>query len=182
MSTLLLFANMSDFLGEVRLRDGAMEHVMLTHTGEERFGAEVKDWQTRGVPVRREIFGTPEHPKDVVFFQERIQPRDRGFAEALALWCSDHQITSVHLSSPIHASCWTTLLRLPFKADERFVVMNAIIDASADELIAWQGFLREAEQGVLLEKEKADLAVLKLHQKTAESLAKRFAKASKKTA
>jgi hypothetical protein len=179
MSTVLLFSHTSDFLGEVRLSDGTLEHVMLTHTGEERIGAGVNDWRTRGIPVRRELFGMRERPKDIVFFQERIQPRDKGFFDALRLWCADHDVTLVTLSSSIQMHCWTVLQHLPFTADERFVMCGALAHAEADELVAWHGFLTEAESTVHLERQKADAAIVKLQQKAAESLVKRFSRTTR---
>lgn len=175
MSTFLLFANMSDFFGEVRLRDGALDHVMLTGLGEEHIGASVKDWQTRGVPVRREIFGTKDRPSDIVFFQERVQPREKTFSDALRLWCEDHQITVVSVPSHAHADCWNMMLRLPLESTERFAMLSVIAQAHADELIAWRQFLNEAVQAVASEEQKAHASIAKLQQKAAQGLAKRFA-------
>ena len=111
-------------LGEVMLDSGALANVMLTATGETAIGAAVREWQTRGVPVRRELFGTKAHPNDVVFFQERAQPRDRKFGEALAEWAEDRRLIAVWLSAPA-MDCWNKVLRLTFEPPERVAVLMA---------------------------------------------------------
>ncbi len=162
-------------LGEVMLDSGALANVMLTATGETAIGAAVREWQTRGVPVRRELFGTKAHPNDVVFFQERAQPRDRKFGEALAEWAEDRRLIAVRLSAPA-MDCWNKVLRLPFEPPERVAVLMAMSKTDPAQLSPWHDFLDEAIRACEVETSKTEAAIGKLRQKAAEGLVKRFAK------
>lgn len=176
MSTLFLFTHASDFLGEVRLQAGALAHVTLTHRGEDLLGPGMKDWQTRGVPVRREMFGTKDRPHDIVFYQERVQPRDPKFGEALRQWCSERHVAVLAVPNHVHEDCWNLLLRLPLEPSERFMLLSTLVQASADELVSWRTFLQNATRIVTEEEGGADAAIADLQQKAAEGLVKRFAK------
>lgn len=174
--TLILLLDASyALLGEVALDSGALANVMLTDTGEERIGAQVRAWQTRGVPARRELFGTKQHPNDVIFFQERVQPRDRKFGEALLQWAEDQRVMAVRLSSSA-MDCWNKVLRLPFLPQERLAILMALSKTDAAQLSPWHAFLDEAVSACETEMSKAEAAIAKLRQKAAEGLVKRFSK------
>lgn len=173
--TLILLDTAYALLGEVMLDSGALANVMLTDTGEKRIGAAVREWQTRGVPVQRELFGTKRHPNDIVFFQERVQPRDRKFGEALLQWAEDQHLIAVQLSSPA-MDCWNKVLRLPFEPEERLAILRVLSKTDAAQLSPWHAFLDEAIRACEEEISKTEAAVAKLRQKTAEGLVRRFAR------
>ncbi|HWQ99664.1 MAG TPA: hypothetical protein VN397_02340 [Candidatus Methylomirabilis sp.] len=163
------------FLGEVALESGVFVRVILTDRGEEMIGAAVREWQTRGVPVRRELFGTKGNPNDIVFYQERVHPRDRQFGEALAQWCGERRIAAVVLPSGV-TECWNKVLRLPLEPQERLALLIALSKTDPAMISPWQDFLDEAICVCEAQTSDADAAIGKLRKKAAEGLVKRFAR------
>ncbi len=71
----LLFDEKNILLGEAETEKGALRHLSLTPIGEERLGARVRMWHTRGVPVNKEMKTTLADGKtrQLIFFKEYVK-------------------------------------------------------------------------------------------------------------
>lgn len=171
----LLFDKHHAFLGEVATRDSAMVRVLLTAEGERQIGAHLGDWQTRGVPILREVLVTEPQKHSTVYFQERVQVRDREFLHALRRWAEKHGMALVSVS-PEALECWEKITRLPVEPRERFSMIVALRATTNGELDAWKHALQEASKAVEAEEEKMNKAIAALRHRSAKSLAATFAK------
>ena len=155
----LLFNRDRNFLGEVFTAEGALRRLVLNDRGEQELGPSVKVWQTRGVPVRREIAShDPDGTRHLVFYMEYIAMRLPKFREALGMWATDHAVTSIDLPDD-HVSYWETLLRLPLEPAEQFAFLLALRQTPTDLLFEWKTPLEEAALQVQQELEHTDKAV-----------------------
>lgn len=148
-ATHLLFAATGIFLGDVRTQAGTLGHVALTADGEQAIGGRFRSWHEQGITVG----------------DKQVLPSDTGFEVAFKAWCAVEQLTIVPLPSPAHDACWNLLVHLPLPAADRLGVAQAIANASADTLIAWQQYLHEAATLVVAHSKKAEAAIRKLQQK-----------------
>jgi hypothetical protein len=161
MTTLcLLFDSSYEYLGDLFVSGGKFSSAALTKHGEDRIGDDLGSWQEEGIPVRVEVFGSKDHPKDITFGTERIKPSDERFGVALRQWADDHHFLVLSMKSDA-ISCWEMLLRLPFKGAERFAFALAISKATRPQLERWRDDLQKAlevhEEGerMILERVKA---------------------------
>lgn len=142
-TTLLLFDDLRCHLGEVILRKGTFVSVTLTQYGESILGDQLKEWQTIGILRFREI--EQERGADVErqVFQERISIHSEDFWDACRHWLFQqgyHVIPAGESILPL----WEKLLMLPLEGKERFSMLNAICQASSEELAGWSKAIEEA--------------------------------------
>lgn len=168
-TTALLFDRNYAFLGEVATRDGVLVRAMLTVEGERQLGAHLTDWQTRGVPVLREVLVTEPEKHSTIFYQERVQVRDREFVQALRHWLEKHGMALVSVNHTA-LECWERITRLPLEPRERFSMIVTLRGASEENVVAWKRALEEASKAFEIEKEKMNKAIGDLRQRTAKSL------------
>jgi hypothetical protein len=168
----LVFSPERKFLGEVTTERGALERLSLNQEGEIEIGAQCQAWQTRGLVVRREMFGTkPDGTREIFLYFDRVQPREAGFANALGAWAEEHQYFLVELEAS-RVGHWEVLLGLPFEAAERFALLFALKHTPEELLGEWQRCLKEAR--LLVEHEAAATASNVLRRKITPHLQRVF--------
>jgi len=133
----LLFDQRYAYLGDVSMSKGIFSNAALTKAGEERLGQKIASWRSEGIPVRAEIFGTADRPKDIVFGKEFVQTADKRFEEALRKWADDECLLVLSMNREA-ASCWDLLIRLPFEGEERFALALSLSKATRPQLEKWR--------------------------------------------
>lgn len=174
MATLnLLFDQFYEYLGDISTSGGKFSNATLTKSGEERLGRSVTSWRKKGIPVRAEVFGTKEHPKDILFGKEIILATDKRFEEALRKWADDEHLLVLSLN-PEAVSCWEMLIQLPFEGAERFALALSLCKATRPQLEKWKDGLQKTlvvhEAGEKLIREK----VSAMRKKSVAKLVKQF--------
>jgi hypothetical protein len=141
----LLFDRARTFLGEVSTQGGALERVTLTPDGEREIGALVKLWQTRGVPIRKEIASKDAEGKQrqLVFYKEYVPPRTKDFAAALGMWSADYALVLLDLDDK-YVAYWQLLAKVPLMPEERFAYLVVIRQTPDALLPEWKRGLEEA--------------------------------------
>jgi hypothetical protein len=143
MATLnLLFDQFYEYFGDISVSNGKFSNATLTKRGEERFGRSVTSWRRKGIPVRVEVFGTKEHPHDILFGKEMIMTTDKRFEEALRKWADDEHLLVLSLN-PDAVSCWEMLIQLPFEGAERFALALSLCKATRPQLEKWKDGLHK---------------------------------------
>jgi len=166
----LLFDRAHSFLGEVATSSGAMRRIVLTADGEHLLEAHLKDWQSRGVPVLREVTGHAE-----VFFQERIQVRQPEFLDAVQQWIENHGMALISVRPEVFG-CWDLIVRLPIEPRERFLLLVSLRGSTPTDLKDCNAALIEAIGAADTERGNAEKAVAKLWNSAAKQLVAQFAK------
>ncbi|MEO5927953.1 MAG: hypothetical protein ABIO72_04495 [Patescibacteria group bacterium] len=138
----LLFDRHHVFLGEIMSRDGGLERVLLNAEGERQVGPYMSDWQTRGVPIVREVIQATQGDTLEVFFQERVPVRSHEFWTALDRWSERHGMVLLRIPAECMRA-WEGLLRLPLTDVERFS-MTVALRASDNDHAAWHEAVAEA--------------------------------------
>lgn len=168
----LLFDRNYAFLGEVATQDGAMRRIVLTADGERLLEAHLKDWQARGVPVLREVQGRAGGER--VFFQERVQTRDRGFLTAARQWTESHGLALIPVLPGVFG-CWELIVRLPLEPRERFLLLVSLRKSAPSDLKKRNASLVQAAGAADAEREKAQEAIRRLWDRAAKTLVAQFA-------
>lgn len=170
----LLFNSRRELLGEVTTQKGALTQLTLTREGEQEIGARVQVWQTRGVPIRKEIrSATPDGKRSLVFYKEYIQPRSVKFLAALNMWGSDYGVTIIPLEEK-WMSLWETLVRLPLEPQERFAFLVALRHTPDHLIPEWSKNLADAESIVRHDREAARKTIGTLQKRLSERLMSPF--------
>jgi len=168
----LIFSADRRFLGEILTERGALERLSLNQAGESEIGTQCQAWQTRGLVVRREMFGTkPDGSREIFLYFDRVQPRDATFSHALGAWAEEHQYFLIELDRPrvVH---WEVMLGLPFEPAERFALLFALKHTPNEMLNEWQRGLSEAR--LLAEHEAGAAASTVLRKKVTPHLQRVF--------
>ena len=146
----------------------------LTREGENEIGALVQIWQTRGVPIRKEIqSATPEGTRTLVFYKEYIQPRSAKFLVALNMWGSDYRVTVIPFDEAL-MPLWESLVRLPLEPQERFAFLIALQHTSEHLLPEWTKSLAEAELLVQHDRDAARRSIALLQKRLSSHLISPF--------
>ncbi len=141
----LLFSATRELLGEVHIQQGALSRVTLTERGESFIGPQVLLWQTRGVPMRKEMDRVLEDgSSERIVFTDYIHTNDARFSAALERWCHQYQMAVLTLSNEM-IPCWEMLAQLPFEQEERFAFLIAIQHTPTAHLDEWRHSLQEAQ-------------------------------------
>jgi hypothetical protein len=167
----LIFDRSHAFLGEVATRSGILQRIVLTADGERLLEAHLKDWQTRGVPVLREVPGHAGGER--VYFQERVQTRDAEFVTAVRLWTDSHGLALIHVPSGVFG-CWELIVRLPLEPKERFLLLVSLRNATPTDLKECNAALVQAVGAADTEREKAQKAIGQLWDRAAKTLVAQF--------
>lgn len=175
--TSLLFDRAHSFLGEVVTRDGGMTHAMLTAEGEAKLGAQLKDWQMRGVPVLHEVTKSEGKGHAPVFYQERVQTRMSQFLNALHGWVERNGMALVTIGREPQ-ECWEMIVRLPLEPRERFSIIVSIRDAATAEILKCKAALHDAVHIADVQHEKTQAAIKTLWDSAGQELATKLKKKS----
>lgn len=169
----LLFDQRQVFLGEVMTRDGAFERVLLNAEGERKIGPHLTDWQTRGIPVTREVMQRGDVD---VFFQERVPVRSHEFFTAFDRWVALHGLVMVTIKSE-DVSTWEGMVRLPLDDKERFSMLVAMRNASDEMHASWRDGVAAAGKAMETKDPSAKKKLLELKKMTAGGLMKKLQEA-----
>jgi hypothetical protein len=170
----LLFTTARKFLGEIVIRDGGCEHVLLNADGESSIGAYIEDWRVRGVPVVRHV---ARHPAGHVFYQERIPLRSHEFETALEQWGMTHETIALSISDR-DIRTWEQMLRLPVEDEERFSMIVIMRVAPEQDRSEWHTSVHAAIRAIDAHDASARKKILALRKKVAADLVKTFERAS----
>lgn len=140
---ILIFDSACRHLGEMATRDGRFEGFTFTPDGERALGGKVKEWQSRGLPVLRDVICEEKDATLFTVFEERVLMRERDFLSSFHDWARINGFRAVNVKE--HAlPCWELLLRLPLSPVERFSMLYATCRMSTDDIVSWQKALRDA--------------------------------------
>lgn len=123
-------------LAEIGLERGALRQLVLTNIGERVLEPSITLWQTRGIPVPKEM-------GDATYY-EHVLPRDTGFAQALTSWANMNGYCVIDTPDNV-IMLWEMLARLPLEPSERFSFLLAIRLTPPSQYVEWKACLDEAE-------------------------------------
>lgn len=174
----LLFNQTHQLLGEVITEQGALRQFVLNQQGETVLGTICEMWQTRGVPVRKELtVDKADGSREITFYLERVQARTPDFFAALSEWGEEHSIVVLSIQEKT-IGLWEMLVQLPLDPSERFAFLIALKHTPPDLLGEWRKALEEAKTSVMKEQEKTNAAVEALQKQMAHHLNRPFAAAA----
>ncbi len=173
----LFFTSSQAWLGEVETTHGALRHVMLSPEGEKEIGSRVRLWQTRGVPVNKEMKTTTRdgQTRKLIFFKEYVQPSSKGFEIAVGKWAMDVGVMTIVLPDEL-VEFWHRLSALPLEPEEQFALLLALKQTPVDLLGEWQRAISDAELFARHRREDARLAVKSLQRRVSGHLLGPFVK------
>ncbi len=168
---ILLFTNERGLIGEVETARKRLKQITLTPLGEQSFGARIRLWQTRGVPVNKTMKTTSSdgQKRDLIFFKEYVQPSSPLFEEALLQWASDLEIVAITVDDDL-VEYWKRIAALPLEQEEQFALLLALKHTPPALITEWQRALADAELFSRHRREDARLAVQSLKRRVSGHL------------
>ena len=139
----ILFDELHRYLGELFTEGGKFSHLTLTPTGEQVLGAQVEEWQLRGIPAVRDIMST-KHDSSYTH-DGRVLVRDPGFVGAFRAWLATQHYRGFPMSVEA-LDCWEAVLALPLEPDERVALAEDLSMVPLEELGAWKRTLQDAAE------------------------------------
>ncbi len=180
MEISFLFGPRCEWLGEVITTQGKMVQFVLTPAGERDIGIYVEEWQTRGIPVKREVAIQQTKGEEIVFYIDRIQIRDGHFLLAVQRWMEAHGYAVLSIT-PLMNDVWPVIQHLPLEPREQFTFLVLLRGVSRAEGQAWKEVLHEAEKAVDQEGRISPAGLSRLRAHSSDGFAKALEKKKTKT-
>lgn len=172
----LIFSDIRELLGEVQVERGKLLRLTLTAQGEALIGPEVRLWQTRGVPARKDMERSNEDgSSERISFTDYVHTDDGQFSVALEDWCHQRKMALLSLSHEM-VPCWEILVHLPFEPEERFAFLIAIQHTPQNHLDDWKRHLEEAHVLILHHRAETRKAIHHLKEQVSQLLLHPFTK------
>lgn len=143
----LLFTSAAVYLGELVTRDGSFMQMQLSQEGESRLGSMLAEWQTHGVPKRKDVIKIGKDGFTQILAEERVLPRSERFLSAVWEWARREDILMVTCDERI-LECWERILKMPLSDQERYAMVYAASRLPAADIAQWIFALDEAAHAV----------------------------------
>jgi hypothetical protein len=145
-STIILFDDQRHFLGQMVVENGTPSFA-LNDEGSALLLERMKEWNSSGIPVQREVVERTEKGMLATMMEERIQPHDARFVDALRQWFLGHGYHAIQIEDEVMV-LWRKLVELPLEHGERFSLLYTICQAPVTELSDWSRAIQRALDAV----------------------------------
>ncbi len=143
----LLFDDQHRSIGEVKTSAGVLVNFVLNEDGEQLLGEMIREWQTQGIPLFREVTEKSDQKTVFVMFEDRVLMRDVKFLDAFRIWIAKRRYHLISVEVQIF-DCWQMMSSLPLSDQERFAMIYALCRAPKNEIRIWKQALEQSVKAV----------------------------------